>query len=61
MQDIGPQWDPTTIDRVMPWEIKLFVFYILFVLVFFLVRVTQLSWFVWRSRAVSGIPDTKIK
>lgn len=43
-------WDPITIDHVMSWEIRLFVFYVLFVLVFFMVRVTQLSWFLWTSR-----------
>ena len=50
MQDTGPQWDPMTIDHVMPWEMRLFVFYLLFVLVFFLVRAMQLSWFLWRFR-----------
>ena len=51
----GPQWDPISINHVAPWEIRLFVVYLLFVLVFFLVRVTQLGWFLWRSRK-SGSP-----
>ncbi len=54
MQESAPQWEPITIDHMMSWEIRLFIFYVIFVLVFFLVRVTQLSWFLWTSRKVSS-------
>lgn len=58
MQESTQQWDPIIIDHVMSWEIRLFVFYLLFVMVFFLVRVTQLSWFLWTSRRQAGSLDS---
>jgi len=60
MQDNGPQWDPSTIDRIMPWEPRLFVLFLFVVAIFLLVRVTQLSWFLWRSKAVSPLPGSDV-
>lgn len=56
MQESAPPFEPIIIDHVIPWEIRIFVFYVLFLLIFFLVRVTQLSWFLSTSRKESSNP-----
>jgi hypothetical protein len=56
MQENAPQWDPMTIDYVMPWEIRLLVITCFFGCIFLLVRAVQVGSFLWRSRhfATSG-------
>jgi len=57
MQESVPQWDPIPVEHHMTWEIRLFVFFVLFVLVFFLIRATQLTWFFLRARKqLRGLP-----
>jgi len=58
MQESVPQWDPIPVEHHMTWEIRLFVFFVLFVLVFFLIRATQLTWFFLSARKqLAGTPD----
>ena len=50
MQESVPQWDPTAINHVPPWGVKLLFLYLLLASIFLLVRVAQVSWFLWESR-----------
>lgn len=54
MQQSEPQWDPVTIDRVMSSGNRLLILYLFLTLVFFLVRVIQISRFLWVSRKSSS-------
>lgn len=57
MQESVPQWDPIPVEHHMTWEIRLFIFFVPFVLVFFLIRATQLTWFFLRARKqLRGLP-----
>lgn len=50
MQENVPLWDPIAINRAIPLENRLQVFYLFFTLVFFIFRVIQIIRFLWISR-----------
>ncbi len=45
MQEETLQWDPISIDRVLPWSARLYILVLLFVLVLSFVRALRLAWY----------------
>src|SRR5581483_6474996 len=53
MQENALEWTPMY-EPHMYWEVRIFIFYLLFVLAFLAYRSAQLVWFLWRSRRQSA-------
>lgn len=54
MQSDSVQWDLTSINHAVPWDLRVLNFYFLLVLIFLLVRSIQLTWFFLRHRRSTG-------
>jgi|SRR5579864_3708194 len=50
MQESAPQWDPISVNHVPPWGVRLLFLYLLLASIFLLIRVAQVSWFLWQSK-----------